>query len=117
MYFWALVEGMPVFPREESIERLLWWLIAGTKGGRTRTIIIEALKEMPRNANQLATDLRLDYKTVRHHLGILLKNRIISSAGNGYGTTYFLSEELDEKYSILEEIWRKIGKSKKSSAR
>jgi len=106
-----------VFPREESIERLLWWLIAGTKGGKTRATIIEALKEMPRNANQLAGDLRLDYKTVRHHLGILLKNRIISSAGDGYGTTYFVSKELGERYYVLEEIWSKIGKNKKSSAR
>jgi len=108
---------MPVFPNEESIERLLWWLIAGTKGGKTRATIIEALREMPRNANQLAADLRLDYKTVRHHLGVLLKNRIISSAGNGYGMTYFVSKELGERYYVLEEIWRKIGKSKKSSAR
>jgi len=106
-----------VFPTEESIERLLWWLIAGTKGGRTRATIIEALREMPRNANQLAADLRLDYKTVRHHLGILLKNRIVSSAGEGYGTTYFVSKELGERYYVLGEIWRKIGKSKKSSAR
>ena len=106
-----------MFPREESIERLLWWLIAGTKGGKTRATIIEALKEMPRNANQLAGDLRLDYKTVRHHLGILLKNRIISSAGDGYGTTYFVSKELGERYYVLEEIWSKIGKNKKSSAR
>jgi len=113
----ALVEGMPVFPREESIKRLLWWLIAGTKGGRTRAIIIKALKEMPRNANQLASDLGMDYKTVRHHLGILLKNRIVSSAGNGYGMMYFVSNELNEQYSVLEEIWKKIGKSKKSSAR
>lgn len=108
---------MPVFPTEESIERLLWWLIAGTKGGKTRATIIEALREMPRNANQLAADLRLDYKTVRHHLGILLKNRIISSAGDGYGTMYFVSNELIKQYSVLEEIWSKIGKNKKSSAR
>ena len=105
-----------MFPTEESIERVLWWLIAGTKGGRTRATIIEALREMPRNANQLAADLKLDYKTVRHHLGILLKNRIVSSAGEGYGTTYFVSKELDERYHVLEEIWRKIGKSKKSGA-
>ena len=106
-----------MFPREESIERLLWWLIAGTKGGKTRATIIEALRKMPRNPNQLAADLRLDYKTVRHHLGILLKNRIISSAGDGYGTMYFVSNEMSEQYSVLEEIWRKIGKNKKSSAR
>lgn len=101
----------------KPIDRVLWWLIAGTKGGRTRGMIIAALKDMPRNANQLTADLGLDYKTVRYHLAILLKNRIISSAGEGYGTAYFVSAELDERYSVLEEIWSKIGKNKKSSAR
>lgn len=102
-----------MFPRKDSIERLLWWLIAGTKGGRTRGTIIEALKEMPRNANQLAEELRVDYKTVRHHLGVLEKNGVVSSTGNGYGTTYFLSHELDENYELFERIWGKIGKKEK----
>jgi len=79
-------------------------------------MIISALKEMPRNANQLAGDLKLDYKTVRHHLDVLEKNRIVSSTGEGYGTTYFPSPELIESYHVYEEIWRKIGKSKKSNA-
>ncbi|MDI9644837.1 MAG: ArsR family transcriptional regulator, partial [Candidatus Verstraetearchaeota archaeon] len=33
---------------------MLGWLIAGTRGGETRAKIIEALREQPRNANQLA---------------------------------------------------------------
>lgn len=102
-----------MFPRKDSVERLLWWLVAGTKGGGTRAIIIAALKEMPRNANQLASELDLDYKTIRHHLGVLLKNGIVSSVGDGYGMTYFLSSELNENYQLFEEIWRKIGKNKK----
>lgn len=106
-------EGVPVLPRKDSVERLLWWLVAGTKGGGTRAIIIAALKEMPRNANQLASELNLDYKTVRHHLGVLSKNGIVSLVGDGYGATYFLSSELDENYPLFREIWRKIGKNKK----
>ncbi len=77
-------------------------------------MIIAALKEMPRNANQLAGDLRLDYKTIRHHLEVLAKNRLISSIGENYGTTYSLSSELKENYSLFEEIWRKSGKNVKS---
>ena len=38
-----------------SLKYLLGWLIAGTRGGPTRAKIIEALKETPQNANQLAT--------------------------------------------------------------
>jgi len=30
---------IPVLARKDSVEHLLWWLIAGTKGGRTRAMI------------------------------------------------------------------------------
>jgi predicted ArsR family transcriptional regulator len=78
-------------------------------------MIIAALKEIPRNANQLAQDLQLDYKTIRHHLDVLSKNGIVSSTGEGYGTTYFLTQELSENYALFEGVWKRIGKNKKST--
>ncbi len=93
-----------------SLKYLLGWLIAGTRGGPTRAKIIEALKETPQNANQLATLLKMDYKTMRHHLEVLEKNRIITSMGDRYGATYFLSQTLEDNYCVFEEIVKKIGK-------
>jgi len=90
------------------LKYLLGWLIAGTRGGVTRARIIKALKKKPQNANQLATLLKMDYRTIRHHLKVLQKNRIITSAGEGYGTTYFLSVEMEENYALFEEIMKKI---------
>jgi DNA-binding transcriptional ArsR family regulator len=98
-------------PRQ--LRYLLGWLIAGTRGGVTRAKIIQALKEAPRNANQLANHLEMDYRTIRHHLTILLKNRLITSVGEGYGTTYFLSQRLEEDYATFEEILNKIWKRQK----
>jgi len=92
---------------------LLGWLIAGTRGGVTRAQIIEALKETPQNANQLANLLKLDYRTIRHHLEVLQKNGIITSAGDRYGTTYFLSPEMEENYALFEEILKKIWQREK----
>jgi DNA-binding transcriptional ArsR family regulator len=89
---------------------VLGWLIAGTRGGLTRAKIIDALKESPRNANQLATLLGMDYRTMRHHLKVLEKNRIITSAGEGYGTTYFLTQVMEENYGVFEEFRNKIWK-------
>ncbi|MEM2099422.1 MAG: winged helix-turn-helix domain-containing protein [Candidatus Bathyarchaeia archaeon] len=90
---------------------LLGWLIAGTRGGATRAKIIEILKETPQNANQLATKLNMDYRTIRHHLEVLEKNRIITTVGKGYGMTYFLSTIMEENYNVFEEIlkgmWKK----------
>jgi DNA-binding transcriptional ArsR family regulator len=93
-----------------SLKYLLGWLIAGTRGGPTRAKIIAALKEIPQNANQLATALQMDYKTMRHHLEVLEKNKIITSIGDRYGATYFLSQTMEENYVLFEEIMMKIGK-------
>jgi DNA-binding transcriptional ArsR family regulator len=95
------------------LKYLLGWLIAGTRGGLTRSRIISALREAPRNANQLANLLEMDYRTIRHHLKVLQKNRIVTSAGEGYGTTYFLSPVMEENYALFEEIVDKIWKKEK----
>ena len=96
-----------------ALKYLLGWLIAGTRGGITRAKIIEAIKEQPQNANQLSNMLELDYRTIRHHLKVLNKNKLITATGDGYGNTYFLSPELDENYEIFEEIVNKIWKKQK----
>ena len=93
---------------ERSMKRLLEWLIAGTRGGVTRAQIIQAIKETPRNANQLAGLLNRDYRTIRHHLDVLKKHRIIESVGDSYGATFFLSHQLEENYALFEEIMKKI---------
>ena len=96
-----------------ALKYLLGWLIAGTRGGITRAKIIEAIKEQPQNANQLSNILEMDYRTIRHHLNVLNKNKLITSTGDGYGNTYFLSPELDENYEVFEEILNKMWKKQK----
>jgi len=93
-----------------ALKYLLGWLIAGTRGGANRAKIIETLKETPQNANQLANQLKMDYRTIRHHLKVLKKNKIINTAGEGYGTTYFLSQVMEENYALFEEIMKKMWK-------
>jgi DNA-binding transcriptional ArsR family regulator len=100
-----------------STKRLLWWLIAGARGGANRARIITILHDRPSNANQLAETLELDYKTIRHHLDIMLKNGVIVSHGDGYGTVYFLSHEIEESYSDFQDIWERFGKTGKSKSR
>jgi len=101
---------LPSLPR---LKYLLGWLIAGTRGGATRAQIIRTLKESPQNANQMANLLNLDYRTIRHHLEVLQKNGIITSAGDRYGMTYFLSPAMEENYILFEEITKKIWKKPK----
>ena len=51
----------------------------------------------------------MDYKTVRHHLNVLLRNRLILAVGEGYGSLYFLSPELEQNYEEFAKIWERIG--------
>ena len=99
--------------RIRHLKYVLGWLIAGTRGGVMRARIIMALRDSPMNANQLANLLGVDYRTIRHHLEVLEKNKIITSVGDKYAVTYFLHPEMEENYAVFEEIWNKIGKKEK----
>ena len=98
----------PVDPR---FKRLLWYLIASTRGGVNRAKIINFLSESPSNANQLSNQLKLDYKTIVHHLDVLKKNSlIVTDNEESYGATYFISPIIEKNYSAFEEIMVRIGK-------
>ena len=90
------------------MKQILWWLIAGSKGGINRARIILALNKRPYNANHLTQMFNLDYKTVRHHLDVLKKHQVIRSTGEEYGTMYFLSDTMKAKYEDFMEIWKQI---------
>ena len=86
-------------------------LILGTRGGLNRGRILALLRSGPRNANAIAAALVLDYKTVRHHLGVLRENDLVMSVGGqvDYGTLYTLSPRLQMHYDEFETVWRKLG--------
>ncbi len=94
------------------MKKLLWWLIAGTKGGINRAKIIETLRKRPYNANQLSEILGVDYTTARHHVDVLVKENLISPTGDKYGNMYFLTPLMEENYGVFEEILERIGNNK-----
>lgn len=91
------------------MRQLLWYLLAGTRGGANRARILEAIKERPYNAHQLSEALALDYRTIRHHLDLLVKNGLLSRpAGDVYAAPYFLSAYLEASWTVYEEIRRQM---------
>ena len=91
------------------LKRILLYLISATRGGPVRARIISLLKEEPMNANQLAQRLGHDYSTIKHHLDILIENKLLEPVGK-YGQLYFLSSNLRDNYDEFLEILDKIGK-------
>ena len=97
---------------DPNSKRLLWFLFVGSRGGLNRLKIVSILKEKPLNANQLAKELGLDYKAIRHHIKVLEKNNMITKAGEKYGVTYFISTFLEVNIESFDEIVQKLEKSK-----
>ena len=96
---------------DPRFKRLLWYLIASTSGGVNRAKIINFLTESPSNANQLSIQLKLDYKTIIHHVDVLKKNGlIITENEESYGTKYFISPIIEKNYFAFDEIMATIGK-------
>ena len=96
-----------------ALRQLLWFLIAGTRGGPNRARILEALHERPCNANQLSEMLGLDYRTVRHHLGLLERNGLVKQpAGKEYAAPYFLTAYLEANFAVFEEVRRRSPSSR-----
>ena len=106
-------ETKPSLYGDRYLRRLLYYLFAGTRGGPSRVEIIKTIQNRPLNANQLALALKVDYKTVQHHVRVLEENGLIVPSEKGtYGAVLFLTPKMEEALPILNEIWSKIGRSK-----
>ena len=94
-----------------EVERALYWIIVGTMGGKNRARIIKELIKKPQNTNQLSKTLKLDFKTVQHHLKVLEKNKLVTyKGGGGFAKIYFLSQMLEENIDSFNKIFNQIEK-------
>ena len=99
---------------DPDAKRLLWFLFAGSRGGENRIKIIDLLKERPQNINQLAEAMRVDYKAVQHHIGVLEKNNMVTRTGEKYGVLYFISNYLEVNIEAFNEVRAAIDKRYRS---
>lgn len=86
------------------MEAALWYVLTGTRGGANRVRILRALDERPRNANQLAEDLSLNYDTIRHHLDVLTDNDVVEASGDDYGAVYLPTDRVRDHWDVVSEI-------------
>jgi DNA-binding transcriptional ArsR family regulator len=90
------------------MEAVLWYVLAGTRGGMNRVRILRALDERPSNPNQLASDMDLNYDTVRHHLDVLTDNDLVRSSGDDYGAVYLPTASVKDNWDTVETISDKL---------
>ena len=94
-----------------SLKHSLWHILAGSRGGITRINILELLRERPYNVNQLHEKLSMDYKTIQHHIKVLINGNVITTDNEKkYGSLYFLSPLIEDNIYLFDEILEKTGK-------
>ena len=91
-------------PEDRELERVLWYVLGGARGGENRARIIHQLSQRPLNLNQLAEKLGVDYRTVMHHAEVLKANSLVVTGGEKYGAMYFLSPRLQAAMGLFSEI-------------
>ena len=85
--------------------KFLFWYVFGTsRGGDNRIKIISYLRSSPANTHQISSNLQLDYKAIKHHLGVLEKNNLVQKIGEKYGMIFFLSQLFEENIELFDEI-------------
>jgi hypothetical protein len=94
----------------DSFGRTFYWLIAGSKGGRTRARILLKLLSEPLNSNRLSESMRMDYKTIQYHLDLLSEHGILDWSGKKYGKVYFLSDEFGSRKELLPMVKKAAAK-------
>ncbi|MGC8505148.1 MAG: winged helix-turn-helix domain-containing protein [Thermoplasmata archaeon] len=94
---------------QSSLKRLLWWTFISTRGGNMRLKIMKSILDSPKNANRLSSDTGVNYRTIEHHIKILLANNLVTVQGEGYGRVYFPSPLLTKNFHIFEEILDREG--------
>ena len=90
------------------MEDVLWYLLASSRGGQTRARLLQAIDDQPRNANQLAEALELDYTTVRYHLDVLIDDNVLKRTGGGYGDVYLPTDQAKHNWETVMEITRQV---------
>ena len=75
-------------------DKELYSLIAIRNGGRTTMRILDELLINPKNANQLANILDLDYKTITYHLDIVCRHKYVSKEKFDNYYSYHPSDKL-----------------------
>ncbi len=90
--------------RHLQIKIVFWLLFVGSRGGTNRIRIMSVLRNRPRNKNQLATELGVDYKNIQHHIKVLEQNNLVKKIGDHYGVTYCVSAFFENNEIVFDEI-------------
>jgi predicted transcriptional regulator len=102
---------------DPHMNELFTSVFTGMSGRYTRLRIICSITEIPLDTLELSKKLELDYKTIKHNIGVLEKNNLIIRQGAGNGDMFFpsdlISMNLPTLYKVIRKVEDKLDKSEK----
>ena len=93
----------------DATRRVLHWMLIGTRGGPMRARILDLLRQEPQNAHRIAQRLDVQYRTILHHLDVLVRNGLVIPVGEGYGREYFPSQWIAGHPQEFDGLLRQLG--------
>jgi predicted transcriptional regulator len=97
---------------DPELRSRLLFLLGGKRGGESRARIIQIIRATPRNLNQLTNDMCWEYKSVQHHVRVLVSNSLLVSSGKRYGSVYKLSPWFENHMEMFEEMYERMSSKK-----
>jgi len=92
--------------KDSEVKKALFWLLIASKGGETRLRILNLLLKNPMNKNEISKALNVNYRTVVHHVEMMIDNNIVIEDKRYGGLVYvntMLEEELRKVVEMLME--------------
>jgi len=89
--------------KDNELKRSLFWLLIASRGGETRLKILSLLLRNPTNKNEISKALNVNYRTVTHHLTMLMENNIIIE-DKRYGGLVYVNSMLEEELRKIVEM-------------
>ncbi len=84
---------------------LFRYLVLETRGGETRSRILELLLARPRNAHEIARELGLNYGTIVAHLRKLVRgNLVIALTADRYAQGFGVAPIVRQNAQILQTL-------------
>ncbi|MCC7553770.1 MAG: winged helix-turn-helix domain-containing protein [Methanobacteriaceae archaeon] len=90
------------------MDKLFISMFLSERGGKTRQKIVIKLLKRPYNANQLSKKINMQYRTIKHHLNILLEENIIEKENKKYGALYSISYKMKRDEKNFEKFKKQI---------
>jgi len=80
---------------------VFWVLFVASRGAANRIRIMSVLRKRPRNRNQLATELGMDYKGIEQ---VLEGSNLVKKIGDQHGLIYCVSALFENSEAVFDEI-------------